>query len=152
MSLFSFRYVARASFAGASFAGVARAVIVGLAAAFAAGLTPGVARAASPIETDAEFAVVMDYETGEVLFDKNGSTPTAPASMSKLMTVAIAFEKLKRVKSDVMVGRATAMRNDNQLEQVHIQPSDSLAWTASPRVICGEHKCPLRGDDGRPNR
>lgn len=51
--------------------------------------------AAPPINTPAEFAVILDYETGEVLFDKNGETPTAPASMSKLMTVAIAFEMLE---------------------------------------------------------
>ena len=37
----------------------------------------------------------MDYASGAVLFEKNADTPTAPASMSKLMTVAIAFEKLK---------------------------------------------------------
>lgn len=38
----------------------------------------------------------MDYETGAVLFDKNGGVPTAPASMSKLMTVAIVFEALQK--------------------------------------------------------
>ena len=54
------------------------------------------ARAASaPIETPAEYAIIMDYRTGEVLFEKNARTPTAPASMSKLMTAAIVFERLK---------------------------------------------------------
>ena len=45
--------------------------------------------------TPADFALIMDYRTGEVLYDKNGRVPTAPASMSKLMTVAIVFERLK---------------------------------------------------------
>lgn len=58
---------------------------------FAAG---GIA-AAQPIETPGEYAVIMDYRTGEVLFEKNARTPTAPASMSKLMTAAIVFERLK---------------------------------------------------------
>ena len=49
---------------------------------------------AQPIETPADFAVIMDYESGEVLFEKNARVPTAPASMSKLMTVAILFERL----------------------------------------------------------
>ena len=53
------------------------------------------ARAMSPVETKAEFALIMDYATGAVLFEKNADQPTAPASMSKLMTVAIVFEKLK---------------------------------------------------------
>lgn len=54
----------------------------------------GPAFAQAPIETTAEYAVIMDYRTGEVLFDKNGRVQTAPASMSKLMTVAIVFERL----------------------------------------------------------
>ena len=56
---------------------------------------PAPARDASVIATPADYAVIMDYRTGEILFDKNGRTPTAPASMSKLMTVAIVFEGLK---------------------------------------------------------
>jgi len=50
---------------------------------------------AQQISTPAKFAVIMDYKTGAILFEKNADTPTAPASMSKLMTVAIVFEKLK---------------------------------------------------------
>ncbi len=47
------------------------------------------------IQTNAQFALMMDYETGAVLFSKDGDQPMAPASMAKLMTVAILFEKLK---------------------------------------------------------
>lgn len=53
------------------------------------------ANAQAPLETIADYAVIMDYRTGEILFDKNGRVQTAPASMSKLMTVAIVFERLK---------------------------------------------------------
>lgn len=58
-------------------------------------LTAQTARSIAQVKTDADFAVIMDYETGAVLFDKNGDVPTAPASMSKLMTAAIVFEKLQ---------------------------------------------------------
>jgi serine-type D-Ala-D-Ala carboxypeptidase (penicillin-binding protein 5/6) len=51
--------------------------------------------AQQPFETEAEFAIIMDYRTGEILFEKNARIPTAPASMSKLMTVAIVFERLR---------------------------------------------------------
>lgn len=54
------------------------------------------ARAAAPIETTARYAVIMDFETGEVLYEKNADAPTAPASMSKLMTVAVTLEKLQK--------------------------------------------------------
>ncbi|MEO1137610.1 MAG: D-alanyl-D-alanine carboxypeptidase family protein [Pseudomonadota bacterium] len=57
-------------------------------------LFPGVL-SAQPLTTPAEYALIMDYRTGEVLFEKNARTPTAPASMSKLMTIAIVFERLK---------------------------------------------------------
>jgi len=49
-----------------------------------------------PIETMAPFAVVMDYETGRVLFSERGDELMKPASMAKLMTVSLLFEKLKR--------------------------------------------------------
>jgi D-alanyl-D-alanine carboxypeptidase (penicillin-binding protein 5/6) len=47
------------------------------------------------VQTNAQFALMMDYETGGVLFSKDGEAPMAPASMAKLMTAAILFEKLK---------------------------------------------------------
>ncbi len=58
-------------------------------------LVPATALAQGDLTTKAEFAVIMDYETGAVLYEKNADTPTAPASMSKLMTVALVFERLK---------------------------------------------------------
>lgn len=54
-----------------------------------------VAPAAAEVTTPAPFAVIMDYETGAVLYEKDADRPVGPSSMSKLMTVAIVFEKLK---------------------------------------------------------
>ncbi|HNR76106.1 MAG TPA: D-alanyl-D-alanine carboxypeptidase family protein [Parvularculaceae bacterium] len=51
--------------------------------------------AGAEITTPAPYAVIMDYETGAILFEKDADTPVGPSSMSKLMTVAIVFEKLK---------------------------------------------------------
>ena len=47
------------------------------------------------IDTEAEVAVVIDADTGHVLFDKNKDKKTYPASMTKIMTVLVIFEKLK---------------------------------------------------------
>lgn len=44
------------------------------------------------IETDADFAVIMDHETGEILWSKNGDTPMVPASMTKMMTAYFTFD------------------------------------------------------------
>lgn len=67
--------------------------IFAAALAFVAAILPAAAQ--SPIDTAAKYAVIMDYETGAVLYEKNADAPTAPASMSKLMTVAIVFDRLK---------------------------------------------------------
>ena len=48
----------------------------------------------SVIETDAEYAVIMDHDTGEVLFSKRGDEPMVPASMTKIMTAQVVFERL----------------------------------------------------------
>jgi len=37
----------------------------------------------------------MDYETGAVLYNKRGDEPMPPASMSKIMTLAVVFKALK---------------------------------------------------------
>lgn len=60
----------------------------------------GVASASAALETAAEHAILMDGETGQVLWAKDADTPSPPASMSKLMTLELLFQRLKdgRVK------------------------------------------------------
>ncbi len=52
------------------------------------------------ITTEAEHAVLMDAETGDVLWAKDADAPMPPASMSKLMTLELLFQRLNdgRVK------------------------------------------------------
>ncbi|WP_209342980.1 D-alanyl-D-alanine carboxypeptidase [Flavonifractor sp. AGMB03687] len=40
-------------------------------------------------------AIVMDYDTGEVLYEKDADTMRVPASMTKIMTAYIIFEELE---------------------------------------------------------
>ena len=47
------------------------------------------------IDTKAEQAIVMDFDTNEILFEKNSNIKTPPASMTKIMTVYAAFDRLK---------------------------------------------------------
>lgn len=51
--------------------------------------------AAQSIETPAREAFVFDMNTGAVLLEKNADELMSPASMSKLMTVTMVFERLK---------------------------------------------------------
>ncbi|MFN7055479.1 D-alanyl-D-alanine carboxypeptidase family protein [Hyphomonas sp.] len=64
-------------------------------AAAAALATAGLA-AAQVIETPASHAVIMDHETGQILFSKNGSEPMIPASMTKMMTAYTVFKLVER--------------------------------------------------------
>jgi D-alanyl-D-alanine carboxypeptidase (penicillin-binding protein 5/6) len=64
-----------------------------LAAAVA--FTP-VAHAQSSIDVAAEETIVVDYDTGAVLLEKNADRLVHPASMSKLMTLYMLFDRLKR--------------------------------------------------------
>lgn len=50
---------------------------------------------AQAVETKASYALLIDAETGVALFEKNADARMSPASMSKLMTVLMAFEALE---------------------------------------------------------
>jgi len=43
----------------------------------------------------ANFAVVVDFQTGAILYEKNATSKVYPASMSKLMTLYILFEEIE---------------------------------------------------------
>ena len=60
------------------------------------------APAAATIDTSAEHGLLMDGESGQVLWQKDGFVPMPPASMSKLMTLELLFQRLKdgRLKLD----------------------------------------------------
>ena len=47
------------------------------------------------IDTKAEQAIVIDFDTNEILFEKNYNLKTPPASMTKIMTVYAAFDRIK---------------------------------------------------------
>ena len=53
---------------------------------------------AAAIETSAKAGFVMDHTTGMVLLEKNADLPLPPASMSKLMTLYVAFEFIRSGK------------------------------------------------------
>lgn len=56
---------------------------------------PGVVNAAPPVSTAAKQAIVVDYDTGAVLFEKNADERMPTSSMSKVMTMYAVFQDLK---------------------------------------------------------
>ncbi|MDW8444127.1 MAG: D-alanyl-D-alanine carboxypeptidase family protein [Acetobacteraceae bacterium] len=65
-----------------------------------------------PIDTLARHALIVDFETDAVLLEKDADHPMPPASMSKLMTAYVVFERL----------RAGRLRLDQEL------PVSERAW------------------------
>lgn len=59
-------------------------------------------QAAATIDTKAREAILIDYTTGTVLMERNPDHLSPPASMTKIMTAYLAFERLKdgRLKMD----------------------------------------------------
>lgn len=76
--------------AGALLAGAGRLLLV--LAVIAPFLIPFPASAAEQPEVAAQYAVVVDASTGEVLYDKGMNTPTAPASLTKVFTAISALD------------------------------------------------------------
>jgi D-alanyl-D-alanine carboxypeptidase len=77
----------------------ARFLAFWLVAAFAALL------ASSPLHAAPYAAIVIDARSGEVLFAENADTRLHPASLTKMMTLYIAFEEIERgnISLDTMV-------------------------------------------------
>lgn len=50
---------------------------------------------AHAFETDAKNAIIMDAQTGTILFEKDADAPIYPASMTKMMTAYMLFDALK---------------------------------------------------------
>jgi len=86
-----------------------RGLVLALSIIGAVGASPAWAQ----MNTSAEHAILMDASTGQVLWTKDGLTPMPPASMSKLMTVELLFQRLKdgRIKlSDTFAVSEAAWR------------------------------------------
>jgi len=49
---------------------------------------------AAEIDTSAEYAFVTDFGSGKVLMERNPDAPMKPASMAKIMTVYITFQRI----------------------------------------------------------
>jgi serine-type D-Ala-D-Ala carboxypeptidase (penicillin-binding protein 5/6) len=98
----------RMSFLGISSRQASGMVALGLVgfalAAFAAPANLGLVGGSksTDFQTTAPYVILLDAESGTVLFEKYADTPTPPSSMAKLMTSEVVFNELKqgRIKLD----------------------------------------------------
>jgi serine-type D-Ala-D-Ala carboxypeptidase (penicillin-binding protein 5/6) len=57
-------------------------------------------RPADAFQTAAPYAILIDADSGSVLFEKAADQPTFPASMAKLMTIEVVFHEIKEGRLD----------------------------------------------------
>ncbi len=108
----------------------------------------GVAVLAQTMATPARQAVLLDASTGSILFEKDADTPFPPASMSKLMTVYLAFDAIKQgelaLDDEVVVSDETWREWNNRGSTMFLRARDVVTIEDLLRgiiVLSGNDAC-----------
>jgi len=75
-----------------------RLIRLGFALVAAVLLSPGPTARADAFTTNAQFALLEDYDSRAVLYEKDAEQPMAPGGTAKLMTAEVVFHQLKEGK------------------------------------------------------
>jgi D-alanyl-D-alanine carboxypeptidase (penicillin-binding protein 5/6) len=82
---------------------------------------------AADLETTATSAILMDAESGQILFEKEANKELPPASVTKLMTLLVAADAVEsgRVK---LTDKVTASENASKLggSQIYLEPGETF--------------------------
>lgn len=76
-----------------------------------------------PVDTVAKWAFIQDFTTGAVLLNKEADDPMPPSSMTKLMTIYLVYEDLKKgqiklTDTTIVSARAAAMGGSKMFIEV----------------------------------
>ena len=96
------------------------------------GSIQNLATAAEPIDINASAAILVDAETGKVLYEENSKTVLGIASMTKMMTEYITLEAIKegKVKWDqkyLVSLQLSKMSHDEDLSNVYLRVEESYS-------------------------
>lgn len=112
-----------------------RAVIVSiLALCMTAGIGNGMGRygaeAKSAVNVSAESAVVMDVQSGTILYEKNMDKKEYPASITKIMTALVALEN-SSLSETVTYSKEAVTNLEYKASNIEIQPGEKLSMENS---------------------
>ena len=103
---------------------------------------------AQRMATPAKQAILLDASTGSILFEKDADTPFPPASMSKLMTVYVAFDAIKEgelaLDDEVTVSDETWREWNNRGSTMFLRARDTVTVADLLRgiiVLSGNDAC-----------
>ncbi|MBE3065326.1 MAG: D-alanyl-D-alanine carboxypeptidase, partial [Spirochaetes bacterium] len=87
-----------------------------------------------PIGLRARAAILVDQATGRVLYERNADAPFVPASLAKLMSLHIVYEKLedRSIRADDVVSITTRAWATNQ------EPGSSLMYLEPGQIVTVE--------------
>jgi len=107
-----------------------------LAAIFAVVLAIGApAHAAANYDTAAKHAILIDYNTGAVMFEKNADERMPPASMAKMMTAHLLFNELE--KGSLKLTDTTKVSKD-AWKKWNERPGASMMWVSPGEEVSVE--------------
>jgi serine-type D-Ala-D-Ala carboxypeptidase (penicillin-binding protein 5/6) len=72
-----------------------RSIFLASLTAASVAASPAVAQFTPGFQINAAHAILIDHESGTVLYEKSPDTPTPPASLAKLMTMELVFHEIK---------------------------------------------------------
>lgn len=111
-------------------------------------MTTAGSASAQSISTPARQALLLDATTGSVLFEKDADTAFPPASMSKLMTVYLAFDAIKngemRLDDEVVVSDEAWREWNNRGSTMFLRARDTVTVADLLRgiiVLSGNDAC-----------
>ena len=90
------------------------------------------------ISTPAEFVVIYDHEVDKILYEKNGDKIMKPASMAKVMTAYIVFDRIKDKKlqmSDTFVVSNKAWRMGGSRSFLELNSNVSISDLLSGLIV-----------------
>lgn len=82
-------------------------------------------------------SVLIEYSTGEILVDNNSLEKSAPASMTKIITLLLIMEKIDNGKIK-LTDKVTISSNAASMggSQVFLQPNETISVEELVKSIC----------------
>ncbi len=106
------------------------AALVALLAVLLTGTLAAPAQAAPALDLEARAAVLLEFTTGQVLYAKNPDEPISPASLTKLMTLHLAFKRIEAGQMSfddlVEVSRNAWAANFPDSSLMFLEPGDKV--------------------------
>ncbi len=93
------------------------------------------AHAAANYDTAAKHAILIDYNTGAVMFEKNADERMPPASMAKMMTAHLLFNELE--KGSLKLTDTTKVSKD-AWKKWNERPGASMMWVSPGEEVSVE--------------